>query len=185
MFAAMMSGMRWRKTKPGKHPMNVTLAGIEELDLFPTPEAREQAIAEHAEAVRGWDLVLGIAICVVAASGAWAFARWGNLGGLSYIMPLPNWAREIITFATVVVCMFITLRYLHRWGVKRELRRKLIDLRVPVCEGCGYLLRGVSPSTERCPECGRAIDARVRDLITPPEPSQSASDEGNPSAPGA
>lgn len=179
----MMSGMRWRKTKPGKHPMNVTLTGIEELDLFPTSEDRERAITEYAESVKGWDLVLGIAICIVVVGAAWAFARWGILGGLSYIMPMPGWAREVITFATVVVCMYFTLRFLHRWGVRRELRRKLIDLRVPVCEGCGYLLRGVSPTTAHCPECGRLIDAPVRGLITLPEARQSASDQGKSSGP--
>ena len=148
--------------------MNVTLAGIEELEMFPSAEERERAIADHADAIRGWDLVLGIAVCVTVALGAWVLARWGILGGLSYLtsQPIPGWAREIITFGTIVVCMFLTLRKLHRWGVKRELRHRLVALGVPVCVGCGYLLRGLDLKVEKCPECGRAIDEAVRAALT-------------------
>lgn len=36
--------------------------------------------------------------------------------------------------------------------MRRTLRQALLDSGVPVCEGCGYDLRGLS--SERCPECG-------------------------------
>jgi hypothetical protein len=165
--------------KSRKHPMNMTLAGIEELEMFPNAEEREKAIAQHADSIRGWDLALGAGVCVVAGVGAWVLARWGILGGLSYLTskPVPGWAQELVTFGTIALCMFMTLRVLHRWGAKRELRHKLVTLGVPVCVGCGYLLRGLDPKTEKCPECGRAIEKAVTEmLVTAADESQSAPD---------
>jgi predicted RNA-binding Zn-ribbon protein involved in translation (DUF1610 family) len=151
-----------------KHPMNVTLAGIEELEMFPSPEEREKAIAQHADSIKGWDLALGIGVCVIIGAGSWVLARWGILGGLSYLTssPIPGWVQELVILGTVAVCMFLTLRFLHRWGVKRELRHRLVTLGVPVCVGCGYLLRGLEPNVEKCPECGRTVDQVVREMLT-------------------
>jgi hypothetical protein len=61
--------------------------------------------------------------------------------------------------------MFLTIRALHRWGVRRDLRHKLIKLGVPVCVGCGYLLRGLPVDTPVCPECVRKLDANVRSML--------------------
>lgn len=47
----------------------------------------------------------------------------------------------------------------------RELRKKLIECGVPVCERCGYLLRGLPTEASCCPECGAVIDAEMRELI--------------------
>ena len=147
--------------------MNATLAGVEELDLFPDEQAREAAIKSHADSIKGWSLVLGIGVCAVVSLSAMFFARVVLVPGISMLMPhgLPPWSREPLQWAFVLVAMYLTLRGLHRWGVRRALRKKLIAHQVPVCLGCGYLLHGLPPDTGCCPECGRAIDEDIAAIL--------------------
>ena len=55
--------------------MNFTLAGIEELDMFPDQQSREQAIVEHARNVKGWDFVLGVVVCAGVGIASLILAR--------------------------------------------------------------------------------------------------------------
>lgn len=152
-----------------KHPFNVTLAGIEELDLFPNETAKQTAIKEHADSIRGWSLVLGIVVMGTIGLGALFATRMIVVPIISQLMPsgLPVWSREPLQWAIVVAVMFVCVRALHRWGARRSMRTKLVKLGVPVCMGCGYLLKGLPPppESERCPECGRAFDQAVRDAM--------------------
>lgn len=45
------------------------------------------------------------------------------------------------------------------------LRETLLGRSVPICLKCGYLLRGLPLASERCPECGRPFDDRVRHIL--------------------
>lgn len=150
-----------------KHPLNATLAGIEELDLFPDEQAREAAIKSHADSIKGWSLVSGIAICSAIALSAFVFARFVLVPGISQLMPrgLPPWAREPLQFAFVISVIFLTVRGMHRWGVRRALRQKLITHKVPICISCGYLLRGLPATADCCPECGKDIEDAVRTIL--------------------
>jgi len=142
----------------------------------PDEQAREAAIKSHADSIKGWSLVMGIAICAVVSLSALFVARVIVVPGISQLMPrgLPPWAREPLQWLFVITAMYLTLRVLHRWGVRRELRRKLIALRIPVCLGCGYLLRGLPHTAERCPECGRAVDENVRAILAGEAPPATA-----------
>jgi hypothetical protein len=150
-----------------KHPMNVTLAGIEELEHFPDAEAREKALEEYAKSVRGWSLLLGILIASSVAAFSFALARWVIVPLVIWALPisLPRGSPEILRFAIVALCMFFTIRALHRWGVRHDMRQRLLKLGVPICLDCGYLLKGLSETVDRCPECGRTIDQNVRDIL--------------------
>ncbi len=56
----------------------------------------------------------------------------------------------------------------HRWRRARlqaAIREELMALDVPVCDGCGYCLRGLPPDAKRCPECGCTFDAAVAGKI--------------------
>lgn len=65
----------------------------------------------------------------------------------------------------MVTGIFLLIRYLHRRGFAIALREKLVTAGVPICLRCGYSLRGAMPVTVRCPECGTAVDERVRAII--------------------
>src|SRR5689334_1373149 len=117
--------MRFRRPSR-KHPMNVTLAGIEELELFPSDDAKQKAIKEHADAMRGWGLALGV--LVLGGIGVFTMfaVRMIVVPIISQLMPsgLPAWSREPLQWAIVVPVMFLCVRALHRWGVRRDLRIK-------------------------------------------------------------
>jgi predicted RNA-binding Zn-ribbon protein involved in translation (DUF1610 family) len=52
-----------------------------------------------------------------------------------------------------------------RRHMQRRLREVLCEQGIPVCVRCGYQLDGLS--APRCPECGRAFDARLLDRRFP------------------
>ncbi len=67
--------------------------------------------------------------------------------------------------AGVVVQVFIMRRF-SRLHWRLWLREELLNQGVPVCMACGYLLRGLTVETGRCPECGKEFDGLVRVIIT-------------------
>jgi hypothetical protein len=147
-----------------------TLAGIDELDLFPTPAARKKALDEIGRDFTWWEFVFGVLVTAGAAIGA----NWLLKMLFRMLFPgvpgLPGEGLEFLRLVMVMGAVLIVLRLLHRWGVRPALRQRLIESGVPVCLGCGYLLRGLPPdSTVHCPECGRAIDERVKAIMNPRE----------------
>jgi hypothetical protein len=145
------------------HLLAATLGGLEELKHFPSPEARRKALEEMEAGIRGWDLMLGIVITATAGIGNFFAGKYAA----AWLIPnsFPQLLRDLPPLAFSAAVVFVTLRLLHRWGAAPELRDRLIDAGVPVCRGCGYLLRGLGASAPSCPECGRKIDDRVRTLI--------------------
>ena len=157
-----------------KHLLNLTLAGLPELQYFETDEAREKALTEigveAGSPFRGGFWV-AVGTLIGAAFGSSLAMRWA-LKWVSW----PGWVENLLPLFAAAAAFFAVLRALHRSGAGGELRAKLLASGVPVCTACGYLLRGLPLTPGRCPECGRAFDDVVRRILTatnaPPEPDQ-------------
>lgn len=154
-----------QNTKPTakKQLLDLTLSGIDELELFDTPEQRQEAlsqIGDEAANPRSWGFWLGVVIVAGSAAGVMFFLRW-----LLPLLGLHGLWRELTTTVIIAATFWFVLRWLHRSGIRRELRQKLINQNIPVCMGCGYLLRGLPLSSMRCPECGRTFDKRICEIL--------------------
>jgi threonine/homoserine/homoserine lactone efflux protein len=154
--------MHRRKEARRRTSWNFTLRGLPELDSFPTAEARQAALDEigseagNPKSVHFW---LGVLATVAGALAARWLAGWL----LSFVL----WVMEEILHAVGMLAGFLLmLRWLHRRGTARDLRMKLLASGVPVCLSCGYLLRGLSAATARCPECGTAFSSGVCELLS-------------------
>lgn len=109
--------------------------------------------------------------------GTWGF--WSGVGSmalsgvavmllLKYAMRFVNWPgalEDAITFTGPVLTSLLLAVRLHRKSMPVMLRSELLVQGVPVCMKCGYLLRGLTVETARCPECGRGFDGRVRAIL--------------------
>lgn len=150
-----------------KHKINpllrLTLAGLPELDYFPTPEARDTALYElgrDAGMSAPKSLAAGIAI-IAAFTLSLVFA-------VKWLLRLVHWPRlleEWIVISLAGGFVFLLLRHLHRRGFVAGLRTKLLAHGVPICVPCGYLLKGLPESTTNCPECGHTIDENTKRVM--------------------
>ncbi len=153
-----------RERKLRKTLLHLTLRGLPELELFPTEQARTEALneigTEAGNPAQGsyWKAVAIFVFAVVSIVfiGRWVFAK----------IDWPTWLEDTLRGAAWLLTFVLVLRWLHRGGAQGELREKLLKNGVPVCLGCGYLLRGLASTTPRCPECGMEIDTRVRELLS-------------------
>jgi hypothetical protein len=151
------------KAKPRPHLLNLTLAGLPELDYFETDKQRQEALwslgREAGSPARGsyW---LAVAVLAAAVTGVRYLIKW-----LLAQVYWPAFVEEAVLWTVLVVTFLYVLRRLHRSGARAELRTKLLAQAVPVCIGCGYLLRGLPVSSGRCPECGRPFDDCVIEIL--------------------
>ena len=143
--------------------LNFTLAGLEELDHFPSDEDRQRAIGAIESGFGGGGMALGIFLTAGSFTGTAVLVRF-----LLTTLPVgvPPLLGDLLVFGLAGGAFYAALRGLHRRGVRRALRQQLIECGVPVCSPCGYPLRGLPPATSVCPECGRALEARVRLLLS-------------------
>lgn len=152
--------------------LNFTLSGIDELSMFPSPEERQKALEELGRSFRWWEIALGI----VATATAAIVVNFGLKIAIKWAIPnvsrATGEALDMLRFVVMAIAVFLVLRALHRWGVRPALRQRLIQTGVPVCMGCGYLLRGLPETTAKCPECGRSVDETVRDILRQTRVSQ-------------
>lgn len=144
--------------------VRVTLAGLPELDLFPSDEDRKRALADLVTSNRHIPRKFRNIV--------------GSLGFVYVLFPLlikellkswtglPLASVYLISIFMSVAIAFLIRLMLDRKYLTRALREKLISVDVPICVPCGYLLRGLPPTTERCPECGKEISSEVRALLT-------------------
>ncbi len=149
--------------KPRKNLLNFTLRGLPELDHFDTPASRQKAIDEigtEAGNPKSGQFWLGVLLVIAGALAARWIAGWL----LTFVL-WPRVVEEILHTVGIVAGFLMVLRWLHRSGTSRDLRRKLLASGVPICIQCGYLLRGLLPETGRCPECGSEFSPRVRELL--------------------
>jgi len=152
--------------------LNFTLRGLAEWNEFPDEESRQKAlseIAEEAADLKSWGYWWAIFLHVVVVVGAMFVI---NLG--LRLVSWPNIVEQVIRLGGAFAAFAGILTWLHRQGTAEQLREKLLAQGIPICKPCGYSLRGLSPTSERCPECGRRIEERVRSLLTD-SPSDSAS----------
>ena len=143
--------------------LDVTLHGLPELEYFSTPVDRQKAIDEiGAEAGNPKSPGFWLAIGLLVATAL--LARWAAGLLLSFVL-WPRWLEDVLHTAAMVVAFVAVLRWLHRSDAATELRKKLLAGGVPVCMACGYLLRGLSVMTKRCPECGAEFSPRACELL--------------------
>ena len=76
-----------------------------------------------------------------------------------------NWIRVGLMLILYTALVYLLIRR----DVPKTLRKRLVELGVPVCRPCGYVLLGLPADRTRCPECGRALSARVRVLLQQPD----------------
>lgn len=157
---------RGRSKKSPGHLFELTLARLPELDLFPSEEMRQVAferIARQAgSGLRG--IAAGIAICAGAAAAVVFGLRW-LIPLLPFSAGMNRWLAALAPGIGGIATFLLVVRHLHRHGFRDALRRELLDQGVPICRPCGYLLRGLPAESQRCPECGRPIEDRIRAIL--------------------
>lgn len=153
-----------------RSPLNASLAGLPEMDYFESAAQREIALRRiGAEAGRPgtWGFWSGV--------GSMALIGVAVMALLKYAMRFVRWPgafEDAITFiGPVLAALLLAIRF-HRQSMPVMLRSELLNQGVPVCMKCGYLLRGLTVETGRCPECGRGFDGRVREILLQAESSQ-------------
>lgn len=157
---------RRRSNKSPAHLFEFTLAQLPELDLFPSEEMRQIAFERIARQAGSSlrSIAAGILICAGAAGTVVFGLRW-----LIPLLPFPaginRWLAALAPGIGGIATFLLVVRYLHRHGYRAALRRELLDQGVPICRPCGYLLRGLSAESKRCPECGRLIEDRIRAIL--------------------
>jgi hypothetical protein len=147
----------------GRHPYNWSMSGLPEMERFESDAQREKALegiaAQFSNPLKG-DLWIGIGILVAVVCSTWWVVR-----NLLKLVAWRGWVEDLLQWGSLAAVALFTLRALHRWGARADLRRKLREARVPVCLGCGYDLRGQPAESSRCPECGKEFDAEVREIL--------------------
>ncbi len=143
--------------------LKLTLFGLPELDLFDNKVQRDNAVRQIArETTPGtWSWLQGF-LLLTAALLAVVFA-------LRILLAWLRWRESIesaLLVAGTAAFAFVLLRAMHRRGIRGPLREKLLAAGIPVCRGCGYSLRGQTPDSTCCPECGRPLDEQVGTILT-------------------
>lgn len=152
-----------------RHPWTRKLSGLPELQLFESDAQQHEVLEELAEEARNWrtaDYWWAIAILAAVVLAVRWLAKW-----VLRMLAVPEWVRTVGVLAAIVAAVWLTLRWMYRWGTRDALREKLLVRGVPVCLHCGYSLKGLSPAQQRCPECGREVDERVREVLARRSPA--------------
>jgi hypothetical protein len=160
--------------------MKWTLAGLPEMELFENAAQRDAAlhsIASEAGNPRAASWWIGLAILAVSMAAAFILLRLA-----SRLVNWPGIIEESIRITGMFVCAAVMVRWLHRSGARKDLREKLLAAGIPVCRACGYSLRGHASDADRCPECGRTIDADARRILAQPRQSKNAATPTDPRA---
>lgn len=150
-------------SKTRRHLLNLTLAGLPELEYFEDEAARQKALTEigdEAADLKSGGYWSGVGILIGAMIVGLVTFRW-----LLRFVVWPPLLEEVLHWLVAAATFALTLRWLHRSGVAAQLRTKLLACGVPVCMKCGYLLRGLPLDPGRCPECGRAFDEPVQAIL--------------------
>jgi len=165
-WRVVLSSRPMRALSDPAYVLGASLAGLDELRQFPDEASRRRALrglgaAQRESGDRRLWLVLG-ALTVAAAS-------LGYGAGALATAAMPTLATPTVVFAvrlTVMLAVFWSLlRRVQRAGAATRLRLILMEQHVALCLGCGYSLRGHDRSAERCPECGRRVDERVKEKL--------------------
>lgn len=142
-----------------------TEAYIPELGLARTEFERIEAAARQKSARAGTGREIVATVIFVATQAAIAIS-------FPIFRPpwMPGWIM-ILLVLPVTLCFIVLMASMSRESARRAVRRYLLSRGVALCQSCGYDLRGLvlqppaSDSTPRCPECGTAVDPKVRALL--------------------
>lgn len=143
---------------------DAALRGVNELDLFPCTEQRLRALQAFRH-YREWSpksayfwfgIAYGIVVAVILVP--WCSAAFSVFSLVAQILLMTP-----IALASGLIARFGGVRLVRR-SASVFLRKELLSCDVPVCLKCGYDLRGTV--SERCSECGRELDGRVREILT-------------------
>lgn len=126
-----------------------------ELLLFPNDDTRKKALKlalqKALRSPMAWLCVIGCSI------GIQLYFRLVVLKIALFALHLPGALISAIS-SGIAVWLSVTLLFsVGRNKVRQSLRLQLREMHVPVCQHCGYDLRGQVEA--RCPECGREYDA--------------------------
>lgn len=150
------------------------VAGLAEWELFPSEAERLRVLndidASTIPRTFG-QLIMFLLTVAVLLLGPYFVVGWIMHVVAPGTTTTHNWIRWGITLVTYTVLVFVLIRR----DVPKTLRKRLLELGVPVCLPCGYGLKGLPPDREQCPECGRTLSRRVREILRenaePGEPS--------------
>ena len=88
------------------------------------------------------------------------------LGQITFSVMLRGvWFAGALGIAIGATLSWVAMTYLGKWIWRPHVNQALREMGYDVCGWCGYWLRGLDDSTQKCPECGRArvtIDPAVR-----------------------
>ena len=131
--------------------------------MFPDEESRRSAIAaiERGMMPRSIkDVLFFIAVVIVFFFVPWLVADFLA----SLLPPMGAWNKRL-TWALAILGYTVLVYLAIRRDMPKALRGQLIKAGVPICVKCGYDLRGLPADRVKCPECGRAFDEEVVQLI--------------------
>lgn len=132
-------------------------ADCPEVALFPTLEDRRKLLrdAQRALFARNWRFY---AYVVATALVTGLLVARGFPFLLRYTRWLvPDQLMRFVALPLVLVGIYYAgLALFWRASLRRFVRRRLVELGVPVCQKCGYDCRG--QREPRCPECGARFD---------------------------
>lgn len=143
--------------------LNLTLAGLPELEFFESDAKREAALAEIAKQAgrpTTWGYWSAVLLLGAAAIATRQLIKW-----LFRFVYWPGELEDVLSIAVVVAVALFFIRRFHRRGFPAMLRQKLIEQGVPMCLKCGYNLRGQPADSTRCPECGTAINEASKIIL--------------------
>jgi len=141
--------------QPGSLVFRWALAGVPELQLFQDDDQREAAITELE---KQGSVLQGIGHGIVLLVVLLLFKEF-----IWFRIPAPQWAEWGISPFIPPSVMIAYSTFLQRRRASKFFRDRLLKSGVPICIQCGYCLRGIE--SNKCPECGREIEANIRRMI--------------------
>jgi hypothetical protein len=76
-----------------------------------------------------------------------------------YLPFLPMGATGISIYAVLLAAYYVVIGVVFHRRLTALVRKRLLELGIPICLHCGYDLRG--QTEPRCPECGRGFDRKL------------------------
>ena len=84
------------------------------------------------------------------------------------IVPLVPRPFASVTGVVIGVTMSVLAAVVSKYGFfyvyRREIRRATLQFGYAICPDCGYWLKGLAESAERCPECGGPITSHSEQI---------------------